>query len=106
LFLKPCERLCSLDLNMAPLAHPERRGHSPVTNVDTLTEVGMERSEGRDQNKLAFANQAVGICQSGTERRACGDRFRGARHRGSLQEDWLFCAKRAPRVLHLRRVRH
>jgi hypothetical protein len=31
-------------LDMAPLARPERRGHSPVTNVDTLTEVGMVRT--------------------------------------------------------------
>jgi len=57
---------------MTPFARLERRGHSPVTNVDTLTEVGMERSGGRDQrrgysrdpsfppftNKWAFANRA------------------------------------------------
>src|SRR4029077_4384205 len=42
----PCKRLRSLNFNMAPLACPERRRLATVTNGDTLTEVGMERSGG------------------------------------------------------------
>ena len=61
---------------MAPFARLERRGHSPLTNVDTLTEVGMERSGGGIKGgataeiRLSFALfEQVGICQSGKRSR-------------------------------------